>query len=108
MKRLITAIVYWLAWGALCFCIGTYCTGCGTYHSGCERAALRYRAMHGGNIALVTVQGQWHDFKEQGQGHAVVYDGRGMYDPTIGRYLDKSEYRLKWIDVGNRMYGGAE
>jgi len=99
MKRLITAIVYWLAWGALCFCIGTYCTGCGTYHSGCERAALRYRAMHGGNIALVTIQGQ---------GHAVVYSNKGMYDPTIGRYLDKSEYRLKWIDVGNRMYSGAE
>jgi len=70
--------------------------------SPCERLALAHQARltkegKDSYMALIKYRDKWG-------GHAVVAEvlpsGKFQYyDPSLGRYLDRDEFRLKWIDT---------
>ena len=82
-------------------------TGCVTVPyqdplSGCERLALDYHrrlTKEGKDSYMALIK-----YRNRLGGHAVVAEvmpsGKfHYYDPALGRYLDRDEFRLKWIDT---------
>ena len=90
-------------------------SGCATNYarpmSGCERLAVRHQAelrKQGKESYIAFIQ-----YRLKFGGHAVVAEVQDngkfkFYDPALGRYLDRDEFRLKMIETKQfRFYDGV-